>query len=655
MRILLFSLVLLLATGQACRAQDETPPPSWQTVRNHQHAGVHLLLALPKIHYYMGEVITATLTFSIESKDPYFLSGPSGGRSGRVNDVAFRGEGDDHRPIPDPLEWYLKNHFLMGGGGGTQKRLGPLEFSLAANQWLQFERPGTYQLYAWSSCLVPGVRGSVYDQRPPRVELVSDPVTITIEPLPGEAEKKIIEEATQALNKQREVGRFDLAFDALERLRFLQTPAASDALLQFVDVGGSETSLAFYGRPNYAASAAHILTLVQEGRLGLSENLLYLYSGLKSGSFLDFVSGDDAMQPGRLAREELFAAARRVIEKGGQNEAFFADLIAWYRRNPQDPAIRSLLIQRQLELTQTQIDAVFGERFTTEKHLLAEKDFLPLIRELSKPERHNPVALKALAKLAPEEAKPIILEDIRLNRPVFIPPPKTVYPNRDFLAFAALPDRELPELDPILREKLPPPPYDEDILETTMLLIDRYASKALLPDVLHIYETREGHWPCAFQSAVLRYWIRCDAAAGLEGLRQALGKNAPDETGCFRFVLTDVLQKAWVDEALPLVLSATTHEDLDVVRGAIALLEAHAAPESVEQIIVAIERIAAKPLPDGIAARHVQSYVPRGLTTSLLDNKRWTLTHPQIERLLKVATDPMLQTRLKSLLAGPAK
>jgi hypothetical protein len=203
------------------------------------------------------------------------------------------------------------------------------------------------------------------------------------------------------------------------------------------------------------------------------------------------------------------------------------------------------------------------------------------------------------------------------------------------------------------------PPYDdegEDVLEATMLLIDRYATKALLPDVLHIYETREGHWPCAFQSALLRYWIRCDATAGLEGLRQALGRNAPDETGCFRFVLTDVLKKAWVDEALPLVFTATTHEDPDVVRDATALLAAHAGPEAVEPIIVAIERIAAGLLrekaPD---RREPSSYVPGSLTNFLLDHKGWTLTRPQIERLLKAATDPMLQTRLKSLLTEPEK
>lgn len=655
MRILLLCLLLLCATARACLAQDEITT-KWKTVRARQPAGVQLLLALPKTHYHLGEVITATLTFSNESETPYFLSDPSGGRSGRVKDVAFRGEGDDHRPIPDPLEWYLKNRVLTGGGGGTQKRLGPWQFSLAANQWLQFEKPGTYQFYAWSSCLTLGARGSAESQQSSRAELVSDPVTITIDPLSAEAEKKIIEDATQVLDQQPEAVVSDLTFDALQRLRFLQTPAASEVLLQFVDVDQdcTEAKLAFYGRPNYAASAAHILALVQEGRLGLSRNLVNLYCGLKSGSLGELLAlGGDSMQPDRLAREELFTAARRVIEKGDRNEAFFANLVEWYRRNPQDPAIRSLLIQRQIELPQKQIDAFFGERSGRigEKPLVADEDFLPLLRELSKPERHNPKALEALAKLAPEEAKPIILEDIRLNRPVFIPPPGMYHPQRDFQAFAALPDRELPELDPVLREKLPLPPYDWNDLERTMLLIDRYATKALLPDVLRIYQGNEGRWPCALQSAVLRYWIRCDATAGLQGLRQALGRNAPGETGCFRYVLTDVLAKAWVEEALPLVLTATTHDDPTVVRAAVALLVAHAGPETIEPIIVAIERFAAGPSPENAPVLYDES--SRGLTTSLLDNRRWTLTPPQVERLLKVAIDTTIQAYLKRLLARP--
>jgi hypothetical protein len=654
----MFPLVVLGYFTMRVVSVAEEQPPSWQDVRDKQPAGVHLVMTLPKTRFHMGEVITATLSFEYDDKEAWHFSGPSGGRSGRVTDVAFRGQGEDGAPIPDPLDWYFKNDLLMGGGGGTQKKLEPGKFSLAANQWLQFEKPGSYKLYAWSSCLTPGERKPPDEPQNQPAELVSDPVTITIDPLTADEEQRIIAEAMQVLAGPEQGGPFDPRFDAMERLRFLQTPAARDALLQLVDGRyREEAEMAFYGRPDYAGSAAHILTLVRAGRLGLSDGLLYLYGKLKSGGLGDLVGGTASQRPYETAQNELFAAAQEVIEAGGVSEAFFADLFAWFRRDPHDPKIRLLLIERQLELPQRQIDMAFGRdiwRFQ-DKEILAEKDFLPLIRELAKPERHNLKALAALATLAPDEARPIIVDDIRLDRPVYIPSVREFARNVDFRAFTVLPDRELPELDAILREKLARDPTNGYPLEGTMMLIDRFATKALLPDVVRVYQTNEGHWQCALQTAALRYWVRCDPAAGVEAVGRALKRNGAGETGCYHTVLTDVLEKAWVDEALPIVLEATSNVDPEVVGCATRLLLAHAGPEAVEKVVIAIEREAAILSPDAPANRQHKFVVPydwnpNSLTNLLLGNNRWTLTRPQLERLLKVATDPALQAKLKSLL-----
>ncbi len=80
MRILLFPFLFFFIAGLACLA-EEKPQPSWQTVRDKQPAGMRLTMALPKTHFHLGEVITATLTFSSESKEASRLSGPSDGRT----------------------------------------------------------------------------------------------------------------------------------------------------------------------------------------------------------------------------------------------------------------------------------------------------------------------------------------------------------------------------------------------------------------------------------------------------------------------------------------------------------------------------------------------------------------------------------------------
>jgi hypothetical protein len=647
------TFLLLILLGVAGVAEEPLP---WQAIRDQQPAGVQMSMTLPKTRFHIGEVITATLTFSHPETPPWHFSGPTGGRSGRVTDVGFRAESEDGAPVPDPLEWYFKNYAMMGGGGGTQTRLGEGKFSLAANQWFQFEKPGTYRLYAWSECFAPSERTQPGKKRSPSVALVSDPITITIEPLTADEERNIIADAVKVLDGPEQGGQTDPAFEAMQRLRFLQTPAARDTLLQYLDGRyDREAELAFFGRPDYAGSAAHILALASEGRLGLSERLANFYSRLKLGSDFGGWPGGNAPDPRQVAQDELFAAARHVIETQPKGAAFFADLLAWFQRDPLDPKIRALLVQRQLELPPQLIHEVFGDDIWmhNDKDLLVEKDFLPLIRELAKPERHNLKALQALARLAPDEARPIIIEDIRLDRPVYVPPPHVAAPNADFDAFTALPDHELPELDAVLRAKLPSEPVDGYRLEMTMRLIDRYATKALLPDVIRIYEKHEGHWQCRTQTAMLRYWIRCDPATGVEALGRALQRSGPGETGCYHRVLTEVLDPAWVDEALPLIVAATTNGDPAVVSSTTKLLEAHAGPGAIEQTLTAIERLNAQAPPADKSQSDPQRYLREGITRSLLESNRWTLSRPQLERLLKATTDPnrrqSIERKLSSL------
>jgi hypothetical protein len=182
---------------------------------------------------------------------------------------------------------------MSGGGPGIEKRAGSWEVSLAANQWLQFPKPGAYRLYAQSSRMTPGDGKKIQERQLSGVELISDPVEITIDPLSAEEEEAIIEQARKVLANSRALaiprasGADDPSLDAMDRLRFLQTPAACDALLQFVDSPyGEEAMLGLYARPDYAAIAGRILAAVREGRLGLSDNLASLYFGLKNGTNL---------------------------------------------------------------------------------------------------------------------------------------------------------------------------------------------------------------------------------------------------------------------------------------------------------------------------------------------------------------------------------
>ena len=670
-----FFLLFSLVSGSAgvAQAQDSKKPDSvqlesaspfttkgpstdpWQGVRDKQPAGLHLTLTLPKTSYYLGEIISAKLGFSNDTKDPYHLWMGTYDRSGRIPDISFKAEGEDGAEVGDPLKWYLAHFGFIGGGIGNYTDLGTWGIELPANQWVKFEKPGTYKLYARSTRVQPGDKDTTYDKQHPAVELVSNPVTITIAPLPADEEKAIIAQAKKDLATTHQMGRDKVARAAAERLRYLQTPAACDELLQLFDTPyAGEAMMGLCSTMEPPALTQKILADVKEMKLGLSDQLLQFYSSLKNGGSL-FVVKPGGGTAAEDLRVELDNAAKSGITEDGSGDVFFSNLITLFCNDPHEPKIRAIMIKRQLDLPQKQIDALLNDDrnpFKKKSAAITDKDFLPLLREQVKPEIHNPYALAALVAVAPDEARPIIIEDIKRDHPIYVPTDHVFRPDMDLFAHMSLPEREIPALDAILREKLPRKTYSQDDLETTMILIERYATKALLPEVVALYKADEGRWQCVLQASALRYWIRCDPNIGVQALGDALKRDGKKDTGCFQAVLTDVLQKAWVEQALPLVLSATNNENLFVVRSAADLLEAHAGPEAIDNVIAAIERISALPLPDNAYEKNQLLYEPRGLTELLLGSKRWTLTRPQLERLEKVAVDKNLKERLEARLAG---
>ncbi len=160
---LLRSSVLLGAILAAGAATGQDFQAAWQKIRQRQPAGLTLELKHPKTEFHQGEIIPATLTFKNTSTNHFHLWIGNYDRSGRIPDIAFRAEGEDRRAVTDPLGWYFASQGYAGGGLGNEQDLGQWSITLPANQWLRFDRPGTYRVYAFSSRPQPGTtkqRGS---------------------------------------------------------------------------------------------------------------------------------------------------------------------------------------------------------------------------------------------------------------------------------------------------------------------------------------------------------------------------------------------------------------------------------------------------------------------------------------------------------------
>jgi hypothetical protein len=650
MKTFLAPFLALLVLVVACMAQDGPRGPSqflhdWKQTRDKQPVGVGLKLNLSRTHYYLGEVIPGTLYFSNTMAKHYDF---------RIKQSVLLGEGKGGVPVLDPLAYYHQHFFEFNRGlEGDERYAGDSSISLAANQWLQFDQPGTYTIYARSILEGEEQKGPGGPEWP-TVTLVTDPIEITIEPLSPEKEKEVIEQALEVLSRPMPLGSDTPAFEAIERLRYLRTPASLEALLPFVDSSNAQfAELGIYSSPDYPSLAAKILAGLRTGKLHLSDNLVRLYCDLKNGSNFLLIPPPDWSLSEVDARKQLTDAARGVMLVEGHGDAFFSNLVDLFRHDPHEPKTRAVLIKRQLDLPQKQIDDLLGKgigNFPQAKKTILDRDFLPLLRKLVQPEIHDAYALAALATIAPEEARPLILEDLKRDQPIYVPT-DFVGQGHDLIAVDALPREDAPLIEAILREKLAHPPKDERALENTMLLIERRGSKALLPDVIRTQEANRGTG--AFHDAALRFWIRCDPDGGVEALKRKVHVDGKDEPGAYWNAFTFVLLRAWTDKALPFVIEATKSEHPSIILDAENLLEKHGGPAGIDALIAAIERLAAMPPPKDPEERKMLLAAPQSLTDSLVMGNAKKLTPAQLGRLHEIARANGFDDHLKELLKFP--
>jgi hypothetical protein len=114
-------------------------------------------------------------------------------------------------------------------------------------------------------------------------------------------------------------------------------------------------------------------------------------------------------------------------------------------------------------------------------------------------------ALVILANLKPDEARPLIIEDIRRPDPQFFFNGFPLWGDSSIVP--TLPLDPMPELDSAFREKLA---AKNRYLFALMPLIDRYGSTNLVPDVLRVYTPQEGRNNSTVRDALLQYLQRSD-------------------------------------------------------------------------------------------------------------------------------------------------
>ena len=647
--VCLLVLVLGRAAGQsaALELSELETPPDYDKFLAKQPPGLRLKLTLPKDHFYQGEVIHATLTYTNTGKDAREVEL---NEEGHLDTVRFFGRDAHGTAVADPIAWCSSP---SGGGAMDLKSLhdgSSASVTLPMNEWLRFDHPGTYTVFAISAAVQSD------QERFPRqpgldAPLISDKVTITITPLDPEEEKRVIARATQAIaaeyrwehlsdvdrgRDERESQEEMLAHEAdIAALRYLQTPAARAGLRAGLDKNPQyQMHTELLGAPDRPAEAALILADVRAGRLRIDENLTRLYAKLKTypqsqayyAGMRHVLTPEDNERLKLLerawetadatAQAEILAAAKEAAAKTGVSDLH----LIWtaFLTGPGNAAYREAAAAHQLEFSQSQQLEILrlnqpwfdvppspGER---EDYYA---DFLPVVRRHVGSPEYNLDAFKILTKARPDEARALLIEDLRNVDPHYLREDKGSSAVWDLLKLPAGP---IPELEEPLRALLGRQPG------AAIQLIERYGTPALLPDLLRVYR-QVSYWEANEQPAALRFWLRTDPAAGLAGLKQALEDRGSNQN--YQDVLHSVLTDVWLPGAMPLVLQALQDPSHEMVRSAMMVLLDHGDETSVRPILEAVDR-----LPPTERS---------SMGGSLLWAKRWTWTPEQKQRLEDIA------------------
>jgi hypothetical protein len=145
---------------------------------------------------------------------------------------------------------------------------------------------------------------------------------------------------------------------------------------------------------------------------------------------------------------------------------------------------------------------------------------------------------------------------------------------------------EKPDLDPLLSARLAESKTDSADPERTAVLIERYASKALMAQVR---EYMTGNPPgtveiCEVSSHLLAYLLRVDDKVGVPLVASALQRRGPD-TGCARSLLTSVADLHYVAQLSDIAEAAVATDPDSQIAGNAALMLAAHGPATAENLI----------------------------------------------------------------------
>lgn len=590
--------VLLAASLIGLLAPVPLPLAAAQDVAAPQAGPVSLTLrtASDRRQFRPGEVIPFELEFSSGVAGRYVVDGATYDRSGRLGIDEFRIEPFDG--VTDPfLDHFAAQAGTIGGGIRGMGTLGgePFVIRLELNEWFRLDRPGTYRISIHSSRVTDEMRRT---SNAPAVVVPVDSNAMTIEILSADRdwEAAAIADALGILDgpggdSERRAG--------CRRLRFLANEAAVEHMIRRFDDGqwgcDFEYMAGLFGAPN----RAHAVQRLEERLVAPDQPVSARY--LRTLALLSIYLRHPDLRPaqtretvGRIVTGEL--SRRREMVDAAIEDYTAVLMPALPAKEPRARAfsLAELLNMRTGTLAagsglRNQVAEAFLDLPLARQQPLLEHQWtqlrgpalVPALRRLAAAPRASasPVAdlaLRRLHELAPEEARPLILREIRDPRP-----------GATLETLGILPDRELPDVEEDLLAGLERGDNPDDLRAR---LLERYgpSSSAAASRALAMVDGRIPGMACRPQAALVAYFLRADPPSGGRLLERVLAARAG--TGCYQTVLADVANLRMTGAVERLALEHLDDPESAVVRSAAGTLGRHGSPAARPALRARFER-----------------------------------------------------------------
>ncbi len=643
--------------AQHRRAVAANPPDLSLTLR----------VASSTSRFRQGEVIPLEIAFASSSPGRYQLDKAAYDGSGRLeSDEIYL---DRPTGAADPLwEYFSSQGGWFGGGLRAVSILDerPQQLMLQLNEWVRFDRPGTFRLYVTSHRVSDGRETNEGGFSGAPVSVSSNLVELTIAAADAGWSGRVLAQAVHTLDAKTD----DKArLEACRTLRFLGSSAAVREMARRYDPDDRECRFelmfGLIGSP-----ARRVAIAAMERQLDAPGGLvddwflrnLALLAANRAGSAAVSPAGFGRtprfLPPGqsRLLQQRMDRALRqyaaRLLAAIPRKAGRAMPVGLWTLLDLTGTQMgRAPIVAPELgEPLRRQIAAVFSALAADQQHLLLSirwatvrgPAMIPVLRRIYEAppplpwlggESLQTLALRRLHELAPDEATPLLLQEAQ--RPV---------PRVGPEALGLLPDEAAANLEQVIVGHLEEIGPSMAGMSEISFLVARYATPAMLPRVRAYYANQLNRGMC-LQPPFIAYFLRVDPALGSAKLRELLDTPPQeDHPVCFRAVLEEVGKLFYSPELEEIAIAHLDDSDLDVAIDAAKVLGSHGSPAAEAPLWRRLERWHAKWQGRERELREAADYreasLLEALRQALARSPSWLADRAQLERLRDLGSGP---------------